>query len=108
LLCLVQDPQRAGTGATGAESREAVVVVGLPSPDTPGEYRDTPDYHLLAEVQTHEAVVGCGMIIQRELRQIIAEASFTSELNLRSCAVPRRPIPPVDRLEPRRERRADE
>jgi len=81
--------------------------VGLPAPDTPGEYRDTPDYQILAEVQTYEAVVGCGMIIQRELRQIIAEASFTSELNLRSCAAPRRLIPPVDRLDPRRERRAD-
>src|SRR5215217_850921 len=64
LLCLVQDPQRARTGATGAGFWEAVVLVGLPAPDTPGEYRDTPVYHLLAEVHTREAVVGCRMITQ--------------------------------------------
>lgn len=56
----------------------SVVVVELPYPDGPGEYRDKPVYKMLAGVQTHEAVVGCGMITQGQLRQLFAETGFTN------------------------------
>jgi ubiquinone/menaquinone biosynthesis C-methylase UbiE len=55
-----------------------VVVVELPYPDGPGEYRDKPVYKMLAGVQTHEAVVGCGMITQGQLRQLFADAGFAN------------------------------
>jgi ubiquinone/menaquinone biosynthesis C-methylase UbiE len=55
-----------------------VIVVELPYPDGPGEYRDKPVYKMLAGVQTHEAVVGCGMITQGELRHLFADVGFAN------------------------------
>ena len=55
-----------------------VIVVELPYPDRPGEYRDQPVYKMLAGVQTHEAVVGCGMITQGQLRQLFTDVGFAN------------------------------
>ncbi|MGF1473697.1 MAG: class I SAM-dependent methyltransferase [Rubrobacteraceae bacterium] len=55
-----------------------LMVSELPYPDSPGEYRDTPVYKALAGVQLHEALVGCGMITQGQLRQLLTEAGFTN------------------------------
>ena len=48
----------------------------LPYPDSPGEYRDRPVYRALAGVQLHEALVGCGMITQGQLRDLLTETGF--------------------------------
>ena len=55
-----------------------VVVSELPYPDSPGEYRDAPVYKALAGVQLHEALVGCGMITQGQLRGLLAETGFAN------------------------------
>jgi hypothetical protein len=48
-----------------------LLVSELPYPDSPGEYRDRPVYRMLAGVQLHEALVGCGMITQGQLRHLL-------------------------------------
>lgn len=53
-----------------------LLVSELPYPDSPGEYRDRPVYRALAGVQLHEALVGCGMITQGQLRDLLTEAGF--------------------------------
>ena len=53
-----------------------LLVSELPYPDSPGEYRDRPVYRMLAGVQLHEALVGCGMITQGQLRHLLTEAGF--------------------------------
>jgi hypothetical protein len=50
----------------------------LPYSDSPGEYRDRPVYRALAGVQLHEALVGCGMITQGQLRDLLTEAGFAN------------------------------
>jgi cyclopropane fatty-acyl-phospholipid synthase-like methyltransferase len=54
----------------------AVIVSELPYPDSPRAYRESPVYRGLAGVGIHEALVGCGMITQGELRRLLAEAGF--------------------------------
>lgn len=53
-----------------------VVVSELPYPDAPQAYREQPVYKMYAGVQLHEALVGCGMITQGELRDLLAGAQF--------------------------------
>ena len=55
-----------------------LMVSELPYPDSPGEYRDRPEYRTLAGVQLHEALVGCGMITQGQLRDLLTEAGFAN------------------------------
>lgn len=55
-----------------------VMVSELPYPDSPSEYRDAPVYKALAGVQLHEALVGCGMITQGQLRDLLAETGFAN------------------------------
>jgi ubiquinone/menaquinone biosynthesis C-methylase UbiE len=56
----------------------AVVVAELPYPDTPGAYRESPVYRMYAGVQLHESLVGCGMITQGQLRELLDEAGFAN------------------------------
>jgi ubiquinone/menaquinone biosynthesis C-methylase UbiE len=53
-----------------------LMVSELPYPDSPGEYRDRPVYRALAGVQLREALVGCGMITQGQLRDLLTETGF--------------------------------
>jgi ubiquinone/menaquinone biosynthesis C-methylase UbiE len=53
-----------------------LLISELPYPDSPAAYRDKPVYKLLAGVQFHEALVGCGMIRQGELRELLVGAGF--------------------------------
>lgn len=53
-----------------------VVVSELPYPDSPRAYREHPVYQLYAGVQIHEALVGCGMITQGQLRELLEGAQF--------------------------------
>lgn len=53
-----------------------VVVSELPYPDDPRAYREDPIYQMYAGVQVHEALVGCGMITQGELRDLLEEVGF--------------------------------
>jgi predicted O-methyltransferase YrrM len=55
-----------------------VVVSELPYPDTPGAYRDIPVYKAMAGIQVHEALVGCGMITQGELHELLTGAKFSN------------------------------
>jgi ubiquinone/menaquinone biosynthesis C-methylase UbiE len=55
-----------------------VVVSELPYPDSPSAYREHPVYKMLAGVQLHEALVGCGMITQGELASLLKGAKFAS------------------------------
>ena len=54
----------------------AIIVSELPYPDSPRDYRGNPAYQMMAGVQFHEALVGCGMITQRELRRLMNDAGF--------------------------------
>lgn len=54
----------------------ALLVSELPYPGTIEEYRSHPAYRLLAGVQHHEALVGCGMITVPELRALLEDAGF--------------------------------
>jgi cyclopropane fatty-acyl-phospholipid synthase-like methyltransferase len=56
----------------------ALVVSELPYPDSPRDYRERPVYQMLAGVQFHEAIVGCGAITQGELRVLLSEAGYTN------------------------------
>jgi ubiquinone/menaquinone biosynthesis C-methylase UbiE len=62
-----------------------VVISELPYPDSPQAYREQPVYQLLAGVQLHEALAGCGMITQSELRQLLETSRFA---NVRVAAQP--------------------
>lgn len=53
-----------------------VVVSELPYPDVPTDYRTHPVYRMLAGVQLHEAIVGCGMITQNQLGGLLRGAGF--------------------------------
>jgi ubiquinone/menaquinone biosynthesis C-methylase UbiE len=55
-----------------------VVVSEIPYPDLTSSYRDNLIYKMLAGVQLHEALVGCGMITQGELRQLLQEGNFAN------------------------------
>jgi hypothetical protein len=55
-----------------------VVVSELPYPYSPGEYRQAPVYKALAGAQLHEALVGCGMITQGQLRELLVETGFAT------------------------------
>ena len=59
------------------KSSGTVVVCEFPYPDTPGAYRTAPVYRMLAGIQLHEALVGCGMITQGELRDLLTETGFS-------------------------------
>ena len=67
---------------------EGVIVVSeLPYPDSPRDYRGNPAYQMMAGVQLHEALVGCGMITQGELRDLMESAGF------REVNAPEHPLP---------------
>lgn len=53
-----------------------VVVAELPYPDSPADYRHNPVYQLYSGIQLHEALVGCGMITQGQLRELLVGARF--------------------------------
>jgi predicted O-methyltransferase YrrM len=53
-----------------------LLVSELPYPGTIEEYREHPAYRLLAGVQHHEVLVGCGMITIPELRGLLDGAGF--------------------------------
>jgi SAM-dependent methyltransferase len=53
-----------------------VLVAELPYPDSPEAYRQEPAYRMLAGVQLHEALVGCGAITQAELPRLLEGAGF--------------------------------
>jgi hypothetical protein len=55
-----------------------VIVSEIPYPDSPEAYRENPVYKMLAGVQLHEAIVGCGMITQGQLRRLLEEAQFAN------------------------------
>jgi ubiquinone/menaquinone biosynthesis C-methylase UbiE len=63
----------------------AVVVSEIPYPDSASAYREEPVYKMFAGVQLHEALVGCGMITQGELRQLLEEGNFA---NVRTAGQP--------------------
>lgn len=54
-----------------------ILVAELPYPDSPEAYREEPVYRMLAGVQLHEALVGCGAITQAELPELLRGAGFT-------------------------------
>lgn len=54
----------------------ALLVSELPYPGTIEEYRAHPAYRMLAGVQHHEVLVGCGMITIPELGALIEGAGF--------------------------------
>ena len=64
-----------------------IVVSELPYPDSPRDYRGNPAYQMMAGVQLHEALVGCGMITQGELRALLESAGFANVM------APDHPIP---------------
>jgi SAM-dependent methyltransferase len=53
-----------------------LLVSELPYPGTIEEYRDHPAYRMLAGIQHHEALVGCGMITIPELADLLTGAGF--------------------------------
>lgn len=53
-----------------------VIVSEIPYPDQPTAYRSHPIYKVMAGVQLHEALVGCGMITQGQLRELLEGAGF--------------------------------
>lgn len=48
-----------------------ILVAELPYPDSPEAYRQESVYRMLAGVQLHEALVGCGAITQAELPDLL-------------------------------------
>jgi ubiquinone/menaquinone biosynthesis C-methylase UbiE len=66
-----------------------VVVAELPYPDSPRAYRDHPVQRLYAGIQLHEALVGCGMITQGELRELLEGARF-ARVRVATHSVPTR------------------
>ena len=55
-----------------------VLVSELPYPDSVAAYREQPVYRMLAGVQLHEPLVGCGKITQRELRELLEGSDFVN------------------------------
>lgn len=55
----------------------AIIVSELPYPDSPTDYRGNPAYQMMAGVQLHEALVGCGMITQDQLYRLMTNAGFS-------------------------------
>lgn len=55
----------------------SLLVVELPYPGSPREYRERATYRVLAGIQVHEALVGCGMITIPELRDLLTGTGFT-------------------------------
>jgi SAM-dependent methyltransferase len=55
-----------------------VVVSEIPYPDEPTTYRSHPVYKAIAGVQLHEALVGCGMITQGRLGELLDDAGFAN------------------------------
>lgn len=53
-----------------------IAVSELPYPDSPRAYREEPVLRMLAGVQVHEAIVGCGAITRNQLRALLEEAGF--------------------------------
>ena len=64
-----------------------IVVSELPYPDSPKDYRGSPAYRMMAGVQLHEALVGCGMITQGELRSLLESTGF------QDVKAPHHPLP---------------
>lgn len=56
----------------------AIIVSELPYPDSPRDYRGSPASKMMAGVQLHEALVGCGMITQGELHRLMEDAGFAA------------------------------
>jgi SAM-dependent methyltransferase len=54
----------------------SVVVSELPYPDSIADYRSDAVYRMLAGVQLHETVVGCGAITKGRLVELLREAGF--------------------------------
>lgn len=54
------------------------LVSELPYPDSVSDYRNRPGYQALAGLQVHEALVGCGMITQGELRELLEGTGFSN------------------------------
>ena len=55
-----------------------VVISELPYPDSMPDYRSSPVYQVLAGVQIHEAIVGCGMITMSQLGGLLRDAGFAN------------------------------
>jgi len=55
-----------------------VVISELPYPDSMPDYRSSPVYQVLAGVQIHEAIVGCGMITMSQLGDLLRDAGFAN------------------------------
>jgi hypothetical protein len=55
-----------------------LLVAELPYPDSPQAYREQPVYRMLAGLQLHEALVGCGAITQDELPELLEGAGFVN------------------------------
>ncbi len=53
-----------------------LLISELPYPGTIEEYRGHPAYRMLAGIQHHEALVGCGMITIPELSELLEGAGF--------------------------------
>jgi FkbM family methyltransferase len=68
-----------------------VMVSELPYPDSPTAYREQPVYKGLAGVQLHEAIVGCGMITQNQLRMLLEEGQF-ADVRVAQQSVPTRVV----------------
>ena len=54
----------------------AIIISELPYPDSPTDYRGNPAYQMMAGVQLHEALVGCGMITQNQLHRLMTNTGF--------------------------------
>jgi SAM-dependent methyltransferase len=54
----------------------ALLIAELPYPARIEEYREQPAYRMLAGIQHHEVLVGCGMITIPELAELLAGAGF--------------------------------
>jgi ubiquinone/menaquinone biosynthesis C-methylase UbiE len=66
-----------------------IMICELPYPDSPQAYREQTAYQMLAGIQLHEALVGCGMITQSELRQLLETSRFAN-LRIASQPIPTR------------------
>lgn len=66
-----------------------LLLAELPYPDSPQAYRQEPVYRMLAGVQLHEALVGCGAITQAELPELLTSAGF-SDIRVAEQPIPTR------------------
>jgi len=60
----------------------ALLLSELPYPGTIEEYREKPAYRMLAGIQHHEVLVGCGMITIPELAALLQGAGFRTARRL--------------------------